>query len=151
MNSTGRDEEIFEQFINDSISVIVTGTSDVTEGTSHGLENSTTSLTEARESDLNWWALLTLIVPLLAVFGNLLVILAVRNEPRLQTRTNSFLLSLAVCDSLVALLVIPPSCLALFTGTIPCSSFQLFFLTVIVSRIIFTRDHQLRTFLLVGA
>lgn len=55
----------------------------------------------------NWWALILVIVPCLTLFGNVLVILAVVRERALQTVTNYFIVSLAVADLLVAVLVMP--------------------------------------------
>lgn len=54
-----------------------------------------------------WWALILVIVPCLTLFGNVLVILAVVRERALQTVTNYFIVSLAVADLLVAVLVMP--------------------------------------------
>lgn len=60
------------------------------------------------KSDANsWWALILVIVPCLTLFGNVLVILAVVKERALQTVTNYFIVSLAVADLLVAVLVMP--------------------------------------------
>lgn len=60
------------------------------------------------KSDANsWWALILVIVPCLTLFGNVLVILAVVRERTLQTVTNYFIVSLAVADLLVAVLVMP--------------------------------------------
>lgn len=60
------------------------------------------------ESNANsWWALILVIVPCLTLFGNVLVILAVVKERALQTVTNYFIVSLAVADLLVAVLVMP--------------------------------------------
>lgn len=58
-------------------------------------------------SPSNWWALILVIVPCLTLFGNVLVILAVVREKALQTVTNYFIVSLAVADLLVAVLVMP--------------------------------------------
>lgn len=55
----------------------------------------------------SWWALILVIVPCLTLFGNVLVILAVVKERTLQTVTNYFIVSLAVADLLVAVLVMP--------------------------------------------
>uniref|UniRef100_A0A1I7YUZ5 G_PROTEIN_RECEP_F1_2 domain-containing protein n=1 Tax=Steinernema glaseri TaxID=37863 RepID=A0A1I7YUZ5_9BILA len=51
------------------------------------------------------YALVLLIIPLLTVFGNALVILAVWRERALQTVTNMLIVSLAVSDFLVAICV----------------------------------------------
>jgi hypothetical protein len=55
----------------------------------------------------NWWALILVVVPCLTIFGNVLVILAVKRERTLQTVTNYFIVSLAVADLLVAMVVMP--------------------------------------------
>lgn len=55
----------------------------------------------------NWWALVLIVVPFLTIFGNVLVIMAVKRERTLQTVTNYFIVSLAVADLLVAMVVMP--------------------------------------------
>ncbi|KAL1506306.1 hypothetical protein ABEB36_005695 [Hypothenemus hampei] len=55
----------------------------------------------------NYWALVLLIVPILTLFGNVLVILSVYRERTLQTATNYFIVSLALADLLVAVVVMP--------------------------------------------
>ncbi|XP_035639881.1 5-hydroxytryptamine receptor 2C [Oncorhynchus keta] len=57
----------------------------------------------------NWPALLILVIIVLTVCGNILVILAVSLEKKLQNATNFFLRSLAVADILVGILVMPVS------------------------------------------
>ncbi|XP_020666902.2 5-hydroxytryptamine receptor 2B [Pogona vitticeps] len=61
---------------------------------------------------LRWAALLMLMVIIPTIGGNILVILAVSLEKKLQYATNYFLMSLAVADLLVGLFVMP---LALLT------------------------------------
>lgn len=56
---------------------------------------------------LRWAALLILLVIIPTIGGNILVILAVSLEKKLQNATNYFLMSLAVADMLVGLLVMP--------------------------------------------
>lgn len=55
----------------------------------------------------NYWALVLLVVPILTLFGNVLVILSVFRERTLQTATNYFIVSLALADLLVAVVVMP--------------------------------------------
>ncbi|XP_073445400.1 5-hydroxytryptamine receptor 2B isoform X2 [Dendrobates tinctorius] len=54
-----------------------------------------------------WLALLTLMVIVPTIGGNILVILAVSLEKKLQNATNYFLMSLAVADLLVGIFVMP--------------------------------------------
>ncbi|KAJ8667038.1 hypothetical protein QAD02_008700 [Eretmocerus hayati] len=62
---------------------------------------------EGKDETKNWWALILVIVPCLTVFGNVLVILAVKRERTLKSITNYFIVSLAVADLLVAMVVMP--------------------------------------------
>lgn len=55
----------------------------------------------------NYWSLLLLVLPLSTALGNLLVIQSVWGEKVLRTSTNFLIVSLAVADLLVALLVMP--------------------------------------------
>ncbi|XP_038128425.1 5-hydroxytryptamine receptor 2A-like isoform X1 [Cyprinodon tularosa] len=57
----------------------------------------------------NWPALLILVAIGVTVMGNILVILAVSLEKKLQNATNYFLMSLAVADMLLGILVMPVS------------------------------------------
>ncbi|XP_048833432.1 5-hydroxytryptamine receptor 2B [Brienomyrus brachyistius] len=57
--------------------------------------------------ELHWASLLIIVVILPTIGGNILVILAVSLEKKLQNATNYFLMSLAVADLLVGLLVMP--------------------------------------------
>lgn len=56
---------------------------------------------------LKWPALLIVMVIIPTIGGNILVILAVSLEKKLQNATNYFLMSLAMADLLVGLLVMP--------------------------------------------
>ncbi|XP_054458344.1 5-hydroxytryptamine receptor 2B [Anoplopoma fimbria] len=62
---------------------------------------------EAPGDQLKWAALLIVMVIVPTIGGNILVILAVSLERKLQNATNYFLMSLAVADLLVGLLVMP--------------------------------------------
>lgn len=66
--------------------------------------------------DKNWYALLTLIIIILTIGGNILVIMAVSLEKKLQNATNFFLMSLAVADMLVGILVMPVSLVTILYG-----------------------------------
>jgi len=63
------------------------------------------------------WALMLVVFPLLTVFGNILVCLSVYRERNLRTATNFFIVSLAVADIMVAILVMP---LAVYVEVGPC-------------------------------
>ncbi|GCC23229.1 hypothetical protein chiPu_0001623 [Chiloscyllium punctatum] len=72
---------------------------------------------------LRWAALLILLVIIPTIGGNILVILAVSLEKKLQNATNYFLMSLAVADMLVGLLVMPIALLnTLFNSEWPLPS-----------------------------
>jgi len=57
--------------------------------------------------ELNLWSLLLLVFPVATAFGNALVCASVWTERSLQTVTNYFIVSLAVADLMVAVLVMP--------------------------------------------
>ena len=60
-----------------------------------------------QDFEYNWWALLGVLFILAGFIGNCLVCVAVATDKRLQTPTNYFLLSLAVADMLVSVVVMP--------------------------------------------
>ncbi|KZC05208.1 5-hydroxytryptamine receptor 2C [Dufourea novaeangliae] len=66
----------------------------------------------------NWWAMLALVLVLGTAAGNILVCLAIARERRLQNVTNYFLMSLAITDLMVAVLVMPLGILTLVRGKI---------------------------------
>ncbi|KAK1903105.1 5-hydroxytryptamine receptor 2A [Dissostichus eleginoides] len=66
-------------------------------------------------AEKNWAALLILVVIALTD-GNILVILAVSLEKKLQNATNYFLMSLAVADMLLGILVMPVSMVTILYG-----------------------------------
>ncbi|KAJ8733767.1 hypothetical protein PYW07_014318 [Mythimna separata] len=67
----------------------------------------------------NWWALIAIMLVLCTAAGNVLVCLAIYLERRLQNVTNYFLMSLAITDLLVAILVMPLGILTLLRGYFP--------------------------------
>lgn len=79
----------------------------------------------------NYWALLALVLVVGTAAGNILVCLAITHERRLQNITNYFLMSLAITDLMVAILVMPVGILTLFKGESilrsRCLSVQFFF------------------------
>lgn len=64
----------------------------------------------------NWWALVAIALVVCTAAGNVLVCLAIYLERRLQNVTNYFLMSLAITDLLVAILVMPLGILTLVRG-----------------------------------
>ena len=62
---------------------------------------------EPAKQEKVYWGLSLVVLPLSAVFGNLLVILAVFKEKSLRSVTNYFIVSLAFADLLVAGVVMP--------------------------------------------
>ncbi|XP_055547870.1 dopamine D2-like receptor isoform X3 [Wyeomyia smithii] len=68
------------------------------------------------EAHYNYWGLILVLFPILTLFGNVLVILAVCRERTLQTVTNYFIVSLALADLLVAVVVMPFAVYVLVNG-----------------------------------
>uniref|UniRef100_A0A1A9WVF7 G-protein coupled receptors family 1 profile domain-containing protein n=1 Tax=Glossina brevipalpis TaxID=37001 RepID=A0A1A9WVF7_9MUSC len=66
----------------------------------------------------NYWALILIVFPIFTLFGNILVILSVFRERSLQTVTNYFIVSLAIADLLVAVVVMPFAVYALVSTNI---------------------------------
>lgn len=67
----------------------------------------------------NYWALGLVMFPILTLFGNVLVIISVCRERALQSVTNYFIVSLALADLLVALMVMPFAVYVLVSVTPP--------------------------------
>ncbi|GFT36396.1 hypothetical protein NPIL_327241 [Nephila pilipes] len=75
--------------------------------TSNNVSNNETFVEVYTGTEKVFWALLLIPLPLVAVIGNILVILSVYKERSLQTVTNYFIVSLAFADLLVAAVVMP--------------------------------------------
>ncbi|XP_046668451.1 uncharacterized protein LOC124359609 [Homalodisca vitripennis] len=75
--------------------------------------------TSHQETEDNWWGLLALALVFGTAAGNILVCLAISWERRLQNVTNYFLMSLAITDLMVAILVMPLGILTLVRGYFP--------------------------------
>lgn len=80
------------------------------------LETNSSQPTEAPGVQLKWAALLIVTVIIPTIGGNILVILAVSLERKLQNATNFFLMSLAVADLLVGVLVMPIALVTILYG-----------------------------------
>ncbi|KAK6633532.1 hypothetical protein RUM44_004139 [Polyplax serrata] len=92
------------------------------------VENNLTGFTGASEGGAtdNWWAILALILVIGTAAGNILVCLAITWERKLQNVTNYFLMSLAITDLMVAILVMPLGILTLVKGkSIPIIRFRM--------------------------
>ncbi|XP_027010023.1 5-hydroxytryptamine receptor 2C [Tachysurus fulvidraco] len=80
----------------------------------HSGSNYSGLVTGCSSTGKNWPALVILVIIFFTVGGNILVILAVSLEKKLQNATNFFLRSLAVADLLVGVLVMPASLINIF-------------------------------------
>ncbi|XP_060087804.1 5-hydroxytryptamine receptor 2A isoform X2 [Heteronotia binoei] len=94
-------------------------TSDLVEATNRSCEPSlpvscNASFLSIQEK--NWPALLMVVVIVVTIAGNILVILAVSLEKKLQNAMNYFLMSLAIADMLLGFLVMPVSMLTILYG-----------------------------------
>ncbi|XP_022237965.1 probable muscarinic acetylcholine receptor gar-2 [Limulus polyphemus] len=74
---------------------------------------------ELSELPRNWAGLVTIVIIVSTIVGNSLVCVAISKERRLQNMTNYFLMSLAVTDLMVALLVMPVATVILMEGYFP--------------------------------
>ncbi|XP_046142391.1 dopamine D2-like receptor isoform X4 [Osmia bicornis bicornis] len=103
---------------NSSVNGTVNCTSSIVAGGGVARVNDCSAADVDEKTNANsWWALILVIVPCLTLFGNVLVILAVVRERALQTVTNYFIVSLAVADLLVAVLVMPFAVYVLVNGS----------------------------------
>lgn len=111
-NSFFYDDNNQSDIIGDNHQLINTTASDLDEVyNSHNSNN-----INERENVYNYWALLAIILVVGTAAGNILVCLAITWEKRLQNVTNYFLMSLAITDLMVAILVMPLGILTLFRG-----------------------------------
>ncbi|XP_046665572.1 dopamine D2-like receptor isoform X2 [Homalodisca vitripennis] len=80
------------------------------------LSTNASNSTGPASHEKNYWALVLVVFPFLTLFGNVLVILSVFRERSLQTATNYFIVSLALADLLVAVVVMPFAVYVLVNG-----------------------------------
>lgn len=78
--------------------------------------NSSSAYDPYETHENNYWGLLALVLVFATAAGNILVCLAIYLERRLQNVTNYFLMSLAITDLMVAVLVMPLGILTLVKG-----------------------------------
>lgn len=96
---------------NDTVNVIAS--SNLSSTTEIDIESTTLPMIDDQN---NYWALSALILVMGTAAGNILVCLAITWERRLQNVTNYFLMSLAITDLMVAILVMPLGILSLVKG-----------------------------------
>lgn len=82
----------------------------------HASSSSVDDRLNRKGNNNNYWALSALILVFGTAAGNILVCLAIAWERRLQNVTNYFLMSLAITDLMVAILVMPLGILTLVKG-----------------------------------
>ncbi|KAL5274751.1 hypothetical protein ACFFRR_001053 [Megaselia abdita] len=128
-SSSGTMYEMFEYSLQvaDVVNISITTTSyDYIDGngssTSSYVVNETNVATTTVIQEDNYWALLAIILVVVTAGGNILVCLAIAWERRLQNVTNYFLMSLAITDLMVAVLVMPFAILTMFKGYFPLDS-----------------------------
>ncbi|XP_075054547.1 gastrin/cholecystokinin type B receptor [Mixophyes fleayi] len=104
-------QHLLQRITGSSWQNLTTNTTGNLTGGLHGLNLSCDSLWPRKNqntTDLNWVRiLLYCIIFLLSVFGNTLIIIVLVMNKRLRTITNSFLLSLAISDIMLALFCMP--------------------------------------------
>lgn len=81
-----------------------------------GYDNIDSARDPTENDNNNYWALFALVLIVGTAAGNILVCLAIAWERRLQNVTNYFLMSLAITDLMVAILVMPFGILTLVKG-----------------------------------
>lgn len=110
-----------DQLTGNSTWSVIRSASTLAWNASANTSNSTISFSSSSPPDItsnenNWWGLLALALVVATAGGNILVCLAITWERRLQNVTNYFLMSLAITDLMVAVLVMPLGILTLVRG-----------------------------------
>lgn len=107
----------FENFTHNVIDTITTTINTANNSDdSNFTNNMTTETSSIARGPNNYWALFALVLVMGTAAGNILVCLAIAWERRLQNVTNYFLMSLAITDLMVAVLVMPLGILTLVKG-----------------------------------
>jgi hypothetical protein len=75
----------------------------------------------------SWLSISLVVFVFFGFFGNLMVCLAIKLDPKLQNTTNFYLLSLAITDLLVSVIVIPLAIVKLVFSKCHMTLFLLFF------------------------
>lgn len=78
--------------------------------------NESSKFIDSNNNSLNWPVVFLLIFSIIGIIGNLLVCLAICFYKKLQNVTNHYLVSLAIADLLVSLIVIPFSIIQSLLG-----------------------------------
>lgn len=94
------------------VSLVLNNSMDCNESENRNRSDFLTSMSEQK----NWVALLISLVIIITVTGNILVIMAVSLERKLQNATNYFLRSLAFTDMLLGILVMPVAMVTILYG-----------------------------------
>lgn len=102
----------FSAIANDTVTTIITP-SNLSSINEINIDTTTSPMIDDQN---NYWALSALFLVVGTAAGNILVCLAIAWERRLQNVTNYFLMSLAITDLMVAILVMPLGILSLVKG-----------------------------------
>lgn len=94
------------------VSLVLNNSMDCNESENGNRSDFLSSMSEQK----NWVALLISLVIIITVTGNILVIMAVSLERKLQNATNYFLRSLAFTDMLLGILVMPVAMVTILYG-----------------------------------
>jgi len=94
-----------------------------------GDDSTALAATASAAASRSYWTLLLLVFPVVTAFGNVLVCLSVYSERSLRTVTNYYIVSLAVADIMVAVLVMPLAVYVEVSYHGHASRFSLYFLS----------------------
>ncbi|CAF1228902.1 unnamed protein product [Adineta ricciae] len=105
--------------------ILATSTSSTTAIWIVNEQDSTTTNLDVYQASVRtmWYRFLLIIIIFVTAAGNVLVCLAIARERKLQNTTNYFLMSLAIADCLVAILVMPMGMISEIIGYFPLSHY----------------------------